>query len=324
MLKRLFLCAVLAAASANTPAHAADVYPQRSIRLIIPFSAGGGADIIARLMSAKLAEGLGQQIVIDNRPGGGSVLGTELAARANPDGYTLVLVATAHALNPGLLAKLPFDSIRDFSPITLAVDTPLVFVVPASLAVANMRELIALAKSQPKRVIYGSSGQGTAGHLATELLSFKTGISMVHVPYKGASQALTDLLGAQIQVVCTSTLPALPHVRSGKLRGLAVTTASRSHAAPDIPTVAEAASIPGYRASTWYALLAPARTPAPIVGKLHSTVKAALQSPAVTEQLAAQGAEPIANTPDELKRFLQNEIEVWTKLIKVANIRPNT
>jgi tripartite-type tricarboxylate transporter receptor subunit TctC len=292
--------------------------------LIIPFSPGGGADIIARLMSAKLAEGLGQQIVIDNRPGGGSVLGTELAARANPDGYTLVLVATAHALNPGLLDKLPFDSVRDFSPITLAVDTPLVFVVPASLPVANMRELIALAKSQPKRVIYGSSGQGTAGHLATELLSFKTGISMVHVPYKGASQALTDLLGAQIQVVCTSTLPALPHVRSGKLRGLAVTTASRSHAAPDIPTVAEAASIPGYRASTWYALLAPARTPAPIVARLHSTAKTALQSPAVTEQLAAQGAEPIANTPDELRRFLQNEIEVWTKLIKVANIRPNT
>jgi len=323
MLNRLFLCAALAA-SANTAAHAADVYPQRSIRLIIPFSAGGGADIIARLMSAKLAEGLGQQIVIDNRPGGGSVLGTELAARANPDGYTLVLVATAHALNPGLLAKLPFDSIRDFSPITLAVDTPLVFVVPASLPVANMRELIALAKSQPKRVIYGSAGQGTAGHLATELLSYKTGISMVHVPYKGASQALADLLGAQIQVVCTSTLPALPHVRSGKLRGLAVTTASRSHAAPDIPTVAEAASIPGYRASTWYALLAPARTPAPIVGKLHSTVKAALQSPAVTEQLAAQGAEPIASTPDELKRFLQNEIEVWTKVIKAANIKPNT
>ena len=187
-----------------------------------------------------------------------------------------------------------------------------------------MKELIALAKSQPKRVIYGSSGQGTAGHLATELLSYKTGISMVHVPYKGASQALTDLLGAQIQVVCTSTLPALPHVRSGKLRGLAVTTASRSHAAPDIPTVAEAASIPGYRASTWYALLAPAGTPAPIVGRLHGTAKAALQSPAVTESLAAQGAEAIANTPDELRRFLQNEIEVWTKLIKVANIRPNT
>jgi tripartite-type tricarboxylate transporter receptor subunit TctC len=324
MSKTLFFYAALAAASAISSAHAAELYPQRSIRLIIPFSAGGGADIIARLMSAKLAEGLGQAIVIDNRPGGGSVLGTELAARANPDGYTLVLVATAHALNPGLLAKLPFDSIRDFSPITLAVDTPLVFVVPASLAVANMRELIALAKSQPKRVTYGSSGQGTAGHLATELLSFKTGISMVHVPYKGASQALADLLGAQIQVVCTSTLPALPHVRSGKLRGLAVTTASRSHAAPDIPTVAEAASIPGYRASTWYALLAPARTPVPIVGKLHSTVKAVLQSPTVTEQLAAQGAEAIASTPDELKRFLQNEIEVWTKLIKVANINPNT
>lgn len=320
----IFRSAVLAATLVYAPAHAADTYPTRAIRVIVPFTAGGAADIIARLMGARLTETFGQSVVVDTRPGGGTVLGTEIVARANPDGYTLGLLATSFALNVGLLPKLPYDTMKDFSPITLAVDTPLIFVVPASLPVKNMPELIAMAKSKPNRVIYGSSGQGTSGHLAIELLSFKTGITMLHVPYKGAGQALIDLLGAQINVVCTSTLPALPHVRSGQLRGLAVTTAMRSRAAPDIPTVAEAASIPGYRASTWYALFAPARTPAPIVSQLHRAATQALKVPAVVEQLAAQGGDPIANTPDELRRFLQNEIDVWSKIIRQAGIRPNT
>jgi tripartite-type tricarboxylate transporter receptor subunit TctC len=309
--------------AANAAVHAADPYPARPIRLIVPFSAGGAADIIARLLGNGLTKGLDTQVVIDTRPGGGTVLGTDLAAHANPDGYTLLLAATAHATNPGLLGKLPFDPIRDFAPITLAVDTPLIFVVPAALPVANLRELIDLAKSKPQRVIYGSSGQGTSGHLAVELLSLKTGISMVHVPYKGASQALIDLIGAQIQMLCTSTLPALPHVRSGQLRGLAVTTAARSRAVPEIPTVAEAARIPGFRASSWYALLAPARTPPAIIGKVHRVATETLRSPAVAEQLLAQGAEPIAGTPDELRQFLINEIDVWTSVIRQAKIKPN-
>lgn len=324
MQSQLLFAAVLAAAGAYAPAHAADAYPTRAIRVIVPFTAGGAADIIARLMGARFTETFGQSVVVDTRPGGGTVLGTEIVARANPDGYTLGLLATSFALNVGLLPKLPYDTMKDFSPITLAVDTPLIFVVPASLPVKTLPELIAMAKSKPNRVIYGSSGQGTSGHLAIELLSFKTGITMLHVPYKGAGQALIDLLGAQIQVVCTSTLPALPHVRSGQLRGLAVTTAMRSRAAPDIPTVAEAASIPGYRASTWYALFAPARTPAPIISTLHRAATQALKAPVVVEQLAAQGGEPIANTPDELRRFLQNEIDVWSKIIRQAGIRPNT
>jgi len=291
--------------------------------MIVPFTAGGAADIIARLMGARLTESLGQSVVIDTRPGGGTVLGTEIVARANPDGYTLGLLATSLALNAGLLSKLPYDAIKDFSPITLAVDTPLIFVVPVSLPVRNMPELIALAKSKPNGVIYGSAGQGTSGHLAIELLSYRTSIKMLHVPYKGAGQALIDLLGSQIQVVCTSTLPALPHVRSGQLRGLAVTTAARSRAAPDIPTVAEAASLPGYRASTWYALFAPARTPASIITTMHRAATQALKSPVVVEQLAAQGGDPIGNTPDELRQFMQNEIDVWTKVIKQAGIKPN-
>ena len=323
MFKRLLPGAALLWLLACATAHAADNYPSHPIRLIVPFSAGGAADIIARLLGTGLTRELNTQIVIDTRPGGGTVLGTELAARANPDGYTLVLVATAHATNPGLLGKLPFDPINDFAPITLAVDTPLIFVVPVSLPVASLRELIDLAKSKPQRVIYGSAGQGTSGHLAVELLSLKTGISMTHVPYKGAGQALIDLLGAQIQVLCTSTLPALPHVRSGQLRGLAVTTLTRSRVAPDIPTVAEAVPLPGFRASSWYALLAPARTPRAIIHTLHRAATQSLRSPAVAAPLLAQGAEPIANTPDELRRFLQNEIEVWTNVIRQANVRPN-
>ena len=314
---------VVLCGAVHSAVHAAETYPARSIRLIVPFSAGGAADIIARLLGTGMGRDLNTQIVIDTRPGAGTVLGTEIAARANPDGYTLVLVATAHATNPGLVGKLPYDSINDFAPITLAVDTPLIFVVPSALPVGTLRELIELAKSRPQRVNYGSSGQGTSGHLAVELLSLKTGIRMTHVPYKGASQALIDLLGAQIQVLCTSTLPALPHVRSGQLRGLAVTTALRSRATPDIPTVAEAAALPGFRASSWYALLAPARTAPAIISTLHRVATQTLRSAAVTEQLLAQGAEPIANTPDELRQFLKNEIDTWTNVIRQANVRPN-
>jgi tripartite-type tricarboxylate transporter receptor subunit TctC len=305
-------------------APAAESCPSKPVRLIVPFSAGGAADIIARLLGSAMSKSLNAQFVIDNRPGAGTVLGTDLAAHALPDGYTLALVATAHATNPGLVGKLPFDPLNDFAPITLAVDTPLIVVVPAVLPVTTLRELIEVAKSKPQRVIYGSAGQGTSGHLALELLSFKTGIVMTHIPYKGASQALIDLLGGQIQVLCTSTLPALPHVRSGQLRGLAVTTAMRSRAAPDIPTVAEAAQLPGFRASSWYALLAPARTAPAIVERLHGAATEALRSPAVSDQLLAQGAEPIGNSPAELRQFLRTEIDTWTTVIRQAKLKPNT
>ena len=307
----------------NAAAFAAESYPSRPIRLIVPFSAGGGADIIARLLGSGMAKGLNAQFVIDNRPGAGTVLGTDLAAHSNPDGYTLVLVATAHATNPGLVAKLPFDPMNDFAPITLAVDTPLIVVVPTSLPVANLRELIELAKSKPQRIIYGSAGQGTSGHLAMELLSLKTGVSMTHVPYKGASQALIDLLGAQIQVLCTSTLPALPHVRSGQLRGLAVTSATRSHAVPDVPTVAEAAPLPGFRASSWYALLAPARTPPSIINRLHKETVQVLNTHDVKEKLQSAGVEVIGDMPDQLAARVKSDMTRMGKVIKEAGIRGN-
>lgn len=301
---------------------AADAYPTRAIRMIVPFSSGGAAEIIARLMGVRMADTLGQSIVVDTRPGGGTVLGTDLLAKANPDGYTVGMLATSLALNAGLLSRLPYDTVKDFSPITMAVDTPLICVVPASLPIKTMRELITSAKSKPNSLAYGTSGQGTSGHLAVELMSYRAGIQMLHVPYKGAGQALIDLLGGQVQLVCTSTLPALPHVRSGQLRALAVTTASRTRVAPDVPTVAEAAALPGYRASTWYAIFAPARTPPPVINTLHRAAVQALKHPQVAEQLTAQGGDPIGNSPGDLRTFLQNEIDVWTKVIKQAGIKP--
>lgn len=314
---------VIAIAAAASGAAVAADYPARSIRMIVPFTAGGAADIIARLMGVRMTETLGQSIVVDTRPGGGTVVGTEIVARASPDGYTLGMLATTLAVNASLLTKAPYDAVRDFAPITLAVDTPLIFVVPSALPAKNLPELIALAKVKPQALAFGSSGQGTSGHLATELLSSRSGIRMLHVPYKGAGQALIDLLGGQVQVVCTSTLPALPYVRSGQLRGLAVTTAVRTRAAPEIPTVAEAASLPGYRASTWYALFAPAHTPRPVIASVHRAATQVLKSAAVAEQLMGLGGDAIGNSPEELRQFLQGEIDTLSKVIRAANLKPN-
>ena len=314
-------CAVaLAAAFIGAQAIAADNYPQRSIRLIIPYPPGGAGDIVGRMLSARLGERLGQQFVIDNRGGGGQVIATEMTARAAPDGYTLFLASATHGVNPGLRDKLPYDSIRDFSPITLVASSPLVFVAHPAVGVNNIRELVALAKAKPGAISYGSSGPGTGGHLAVELLNWLAGIKLVHVPYKGAAPALIDLVGGQIQVVCTSPLPAMPHVKAGRLRALAMTGSVRSRAAPEIPTVAEA-GYGAYQASLWYALLGPAKMPAPVVKRLHAEAVAVIRAQDMADQLMAQGAEPVGNTPQELETFMRGEIERWTKVIKQANIR---
>ena len=304
----------------SADALAAEVYPQRAVRLIVPYPPGGAGDIVGRMLGAKLGEVLGQQVVVDNRPGGGQLIATQLAARADPDGYTLFLASATHGINPGLRKKLPYDTLKDFAPITLVGVSPLIFLAHPSLGVVNIQQLVALAKSRPGRVSYGSSGPGTGGHLSVELLKWSTGIDMVHVPYKGAGPALIDLIAGQIQVMCTSPLPALPHVKSGRLRGLAMTGRTRSRAAPDIPTVAES-GVPGYESTLWYALLAPAATPQPILRKVHAETIKILKSSEVTEQLLAQGAEPVGNSPQELQQFLRMEIDRWTKLIEQANIR---
>ena len=315
----VFLVSGIAGSAFQAETSAAAAYPQRAIRLIIPYPPGGAGDIVGWMLSAKLGEALGQQIVADNRPGGGQLIATQLAAKAAPDGYTLFLASATHGINPGLLKKLPYDSIKDFAPITLVADSPLVFIAHPALGVSNIRELIAQAKSRPGRINYASSGPGTGGHLSVELLKWMTGIDLVHIPYKGAGPALTDLIGGQVQMMCTSPLPALPHVKSGRLVALAMTSRARSRAAPDIPTVAE--SVPGYESTLWYALLAPAATPPAIIRKIHTETTKVLRLPEITGQLLAQGADPIGNSPQELAKFLQTEIERWTKLIGQANIR---
>ncbi len=299
---------------------AADVYPQRSIRLIVPYPPGGAGDIVGRLLGSRLGESLGQQIVIDNRGGGAQLIATEIAAKAPPDGHTLFLASATHGINPGLRKILPYDSIRDFAPITLVASSPLVFVANPALGVGSIRELVAVTKAQPGRINYASSGPGTGGHLAVELLSWMAGIRLTHIPYKGAAPALVDLIAGQVQIMCTSPLPAMPHVKSGKLRALAMTGRTRSRATPEIQTVAEA-GYAGYEASLWYALLAPAGTPRSIINRLHAQTVAAVRSPGMAEQLLAQGAEPIGNSPQELDAFLRAEIDRWTKLIALAHIR---
>ncbi|HSQ04065.1 MAG TPA: tripartite tricarboxylate transporter substrate binding protein [Burkholderiales bacterium] len=316
-----YAVALLDAFAFSMAAHAANTYPQRAVRLIIPYPPGGAGDIIGRLLSAKLTEALGQQVVSDNRPGGGQLIATQLAAKAEPDGYTLFLASATHGINPGLRKKLPYDTLRDFAPITLVADSPLVFVAHPSLGVTNIKQLIAAAKAKPGQISYASSGPGTGGHLSVEMLKWMTGIDMVHVPYKGAGPALTDLIGGQTQLMCTSPLPAMPHVKSGRLRALAMTGRTRSPSAPDIPTVAE--TVQGYESTLWYALLAPAHTPPAIIRRLHEETVKILKTRDIVEQLQAQGAEPVGNSPDALQKFLRVEIERWTKVVHAANITAN-
>jgi len=299
----------------------ADTYPQRAIRLIVPYPPGGAGDIVGRMLAARLTEALGQQVVVDNRGGGGQVIATELAAKAQPDGHTLFLASATHGINPGLRrGKLPYDTIADFAPVTLVAESPLVFVAHPALGVANMKDLVAVARAKPGRINYASSGPGTGGHLSVELLKYHTGIDLVHVPYKGAGPALTDLISGQVQMMCTSPLPAMPHVKSGRLKALGMTGRTRSRAAPDVATVAEQI-VPGYESSLWYALLAPAATPQAIIKRVHAETVRILKMPEVTGQLLSQGAEPIGGSPQELQKFVAAEISRWTRVIEQANIR---
>ena len=299
----------------------ADAYPQRAIRLIVPYPPGGAGDIVGRLLAARLTDALGQQVVVDNRGGGGQIIATELTAKAPPDGHTLFLASATHSINPGLRrGKLPYDTLKDFAPITLVAESPLVFIAHPALGVSNIKELVAAAKARPGRINYASSGPGTGGHLSVELLKFYTGIDVVHVPYKGAGPALIDLVGGQVQMMCTSPLPAMPHVKAGRLKALGMTSRTRSRAAPDIPTVAEQVA-PGYESSLWYALLAPAATPQTVIKRVHAETVKILKAPELAGQLLSQGAEPVGNSPRELAKFIAEEISRWTKVIEQANIR---
>jgi tripartite-type tricarboxylate transporter receptor subunit TctC len=299
---------------------AAQGYPNKAIRVIVPYPPGGGTDVIARILQEPLATELGQPIVIDNRGGAAGNLGTDLAAKAAADGYTILFTLSSHTINPKLYDKLPFDVERDFAPITLATLVPQILVANPSLPANNMKELIALAKANPGKLNYASVGTGSPAHIAGELLKLKTGIDMVHVPYKGGGPAVIDTIGGQVQVAFVSMPAAWQHVKAGKLKALGVTSARRAATAPDVPAIAE--TVPDYVVDSWYGALAPAKTPSAAIARLNAAFAKALDNPQVKEKLLAQGAEAAPSTPAEFDRRIKDELAQWELVIKSANIRP--
>ena len=294
-------------------------YPVRPVRLVVPFAPGGGADISARTIAQKLTERLGQQVVADNRPGAGGNIGVELVLKAPPDGYTLLLVSSSYGANPALY-KLDFDPVTAFEPITLVSQQPFVLVVNPGVPARSVKELVAYMKANPGRLNYLSSGTGGIQHLATELFKSLAGVDIVHVPYKGGSSGLNDLLAGQVHMEFGTVLSTMPIVRNGQLRALAVTTRTRSPAAPELPTLAEA-GVPGYHVSGWYAVLVPGRTPKAIASLLNRETGALLQAPDVKERYAKEGSTIVASTPAELVSHLESEVAKWRKLVKEGNIR---
>jgi len=294
-------------------------YPSRPIRLIVPQSAGGSTDLIARIVAQKMSDALGQTVVVDNRPGAGSLNGTELVAMAAPDGHTLLTVAASFTINPALHKKLPFDPVRDFSPVSQLATLPHILIVHPSVPVKSVKELIALAKSKPGELNYASSGIATSTHMAAELFLYMTGTRMVHVPYKGGAPSIIAMLAGQCQVNFAAISTAIPHVRSGKMRALAVTSDKRSAGAPEFPTVAEA-GVPGYSHSSWVGMLAPAKTPQPIIARLHSEAVKAAQSAEVKTVLLRDGLEATGTTPGEYAAIIKTEVAKWLKVATAAGI----
>jgi tripartite-type tricarboxylate transporter receptor subunit TctC len=311
------LLLVTAAWAAPAVSRAADGYPTRPIRLIVPFPPGGGNDIVGRLVAARLGEGLRQQVVVDNRGGAGGTIGSDIAAKATPDGHTLLVNNISLAVNQTLFRKLPYDALKDLAPISLIGRQPNLLVVHASMRAKSVRELLDLAREKPGEITYGSGGVGTASHLATEMLKLMTRVEMVHVPYKGLGPALTDLAGGRLHLIISTMASAMPQIKSGRLRPLAVTTAQRSAFYPEIPTMNEA-GVQGYEFSTWYGLLAPARTPRAIVERLNAETRRALTSRELKAQFAAQGLEASPSSAQAFGAYLASEVAKWAKVVKAS------
>ena len=309
---------VFAALFAAVPAAGAP-YPERPIRMIVPFAPGGGSDISARTMSEELGQALGTTIVIDNRPGAGSVLGTDLATQATPDGYTTLLGNISMAFNAALYKKLPYNALRDLTPVSLATEQPNIIVIHPSLPANNLQEFVALAKAQPGKLTYGSAGLGSGTHLAMEMLMMSQKIKLIHVPYKGTGPAVAALLGNETNAFMSTFASALPHVKANRLRALAVTTKTRAATLPDIPTV-EQSGVPGFEYATWYGVLAPAGTPKPIVNKLNQAIVSVLSKPEMKDRYAKQGVTAIPTTSEEFSRLFKSETEKWAKVVHEAKI----
>ena len=316
------LVALLSAAMAVVSAQAAaQNYPVKPVRLMVPFVAGGNTDIIARVVTPEMSKALGQQLIIENRAGAGSVVGTEVVAKSPPDGYTLLMVSAAHVINPAMAKKLPYDSIKDFAPISIVADVPTAFAVHPLLPVKNVKEFIALAKARPGQLNYATAGRGTVGHLSAELLSSMTKIKMVHIAYKGTGQSITDLIAGHVQLQFSSMPAVVNQARAGKLRLLAQTGEKRSAAAKDVPTMVES-GIKGFVVSSGSGLLAPAGTPRPVIDRVHGALVKALADPGVRNNLLVQGADPVGNTPEAYDAFNKAEIAKWIKVAREAGIDP--
>jgi tripartite-type tricarboxylate transporter receptor subunit TctC len=305
------------ATAADVPAQ--QPYPTRPIRLIVPSSPGGGTDITARIMTPKLSEVLGQQVIVENKPGAGTMMGTEAAARATPDGYTLLMGISTLAINPAMYKKVTYDAIKDFAPISLVVKCPNVLTVNPSLPVKSVKELIAYSRERPGKMNFASAGVGTSPHLSMELFLSMTGLKMVHVPYKGSGQAVIDCVSGYVSVSALSIPTVMSYINSGRLRALGVTSDKRTVGAPDIPTIDET-GVPGYEALQWYGMLAPTGTPREIVTKVHGAVVQALKDPGVRKLLINDGSDPIGTTPEEFAAFIKSETDKWAKVVREAGI----
>jgi len=316
MMKRRLPALAVAATLASGLA-AADTRP---VRLIVPYPPGPGVDLIARTVATPLTQTLGRQIVVDNRPGAGSVIGVDLAAKSPADGNTLLFVNLAYAINAAMMAKLPYDPLRDLAPVTVVATQPHILVVNPAVPVKTVRDLIALAKAKPSEITYASAGNGTGPQLVAEMFSGAVGVKMNHIPYKGANPALVDVVGGHAQIMFATLVSALPQVQAGRLRAVAVTSAQRSRHVPDVPTMIEA-GVPNFEAVGWYLVLVPARTPAPVMARMQTAVAEALNQPAVRERLVGDGAEVVANKPEDAKRFLETEIRRWGAVVKSAGLR---
>jgi len=304
------------------PAVVAAAYPDHPIRMVMPSPPGGGTDTAWRMITPKLSEILGQQIVVDNRGGASGNIGAEIVARAAPDGYTLLACIASHTINPLIMKSVPYNLYRDFAPVTLAVVVPNILVTNPSVPARDIRELIAYVKARPGQVQYASAGLGSMPHLMMQLFASMANLDMIHVPYKGAGPGVVDVIAGHVPMIASNILSTLPHVRNGKLRAYGVTTATRSPAAPDIPTIAEG-GLPGYEAAQWFGLLVPAGTPRQIVMKLHGAVAQAVQDPALKQRFVHEGAVAAPSaTPEAFRKFMQAETDKWSKVIKAAGMRP--
>ena len=315
------IAAFVLAMTAAPGSRAAESYPSKPIRLVVPFAPGGGTDIIARLIGQALGESWGQTVVVDNRTGAGGVIGVSLVAKSNPDGYTMLLASNGPLTYlPALTSKLPYDPEKELAPISLVAGQPFVVTAANASGIGSIKELIARAKSQPGKIGYASGGPGGASHLGTELLKIMAGIEMLHVPYKGTGPGLTAVLSGEVQLVLVGISSAIPHVKAGRAKALAVTTAARSPALPDVPTVAEA-GVPGYEFDVWYGMLYPAGTPPAIVSKAAAEIARLSKQPALRERFAAGGMDAMSNTPEEFAALIRKEAAKWKKVVAAANIR---